>query len=1166
MPPKRLSNRAVVGTVTFRNSKFVDTAVGVDGEGTQSSQVIGDRGIHISNDGSRRSEHLHNVSHKKRRLGLGANGLTDKLSLWIPVKSSEEENEPSARMDRISTDPSEERKKRKSYASSDNPMSEFSKVQQLFLEESLRWQGLGYSRVSQRCALCLCPVGVDAKKPEADGRPKRFFRCGLCGVFLQCQECCIKRHSLMPLHFLEEWNGKFWERTSLQEIGLVYQLGHEGFTCNVPDPAVCSMTVLDSNGIHEIHYHYCACDRSDKSNNLRQLLRNGWYPASKTDPDTCATYRCLDLFRLLNVVGNINARDFITALERLTDPVAATGLKWMPNRYKSFLLMSRQYAFLQRVRRAGRGHDPAGLEATKAGECAVICWACPYDGRNLPANWRDVDPKHRFVILVSIQTNFGNGREFQDEKSHSRSRTRRPIPGAWLGRFRRAKAYKRHLQHYIAEKDISTCIAFAALTQKDTRNTTGLRVSGVGGCVCARHECIRPNGLGDLQKGERYANMDYILMSALTGFNLMELGISYDIACQWKKNFDVRMQRLPETMRLDFKDVLLDSGLPVWHALAHEDLCAALNNLTYILGVGRTDGEGVERLWAFLNSCAYQSKEMGLGNRADTIEDKLDSHNFLKNIGLADALRRKLIVALAERARQVAAFKEINKSISSEVRADWQRLIDDFNADRTAPNPYIVAKNDGPSEAQIRASLKTEEQEAAKAGAVPLHATSATAFLAAGLGLEETQRRIKTEIAAGTPTADRQSKLQEHRLAFITKLRSFRELQAVYTPGAVRCILAEEAHRDTDLSPPNPEFIRLWLPSELPAAELEGGGCQHNIVAMEATMREGQCNNALSNIRMHLHSKRFLITFRDENITGQKKSTRSRTIISQLSDRVDLLARKYRQGYLALCKLKGPNYAPHLKELKAADLILEGEEARDPGEAAKSDRAAIKKLARIGSGKTSAPLRNDASSKTAPGISWIWIAPGALDESEEHLHESLRVDWARAKARKNRWEEEVELLREEMRRVLRYLDWYADTWDARASAATSRTDIDAETKQGMEAYAAKQSTMLRRLRAFFKTEMGFSVERAVSSAIAVDEDIKPLFEGQDVDEHDDEEGDNEDDNTLGGIKLRLIFDAERVAMPTTGQYDAEKHDNTTPTTHEHGAIQDAMGRLLVWGL
>jgi hypothetical protein len=46
---------------------------------------------------------------------------------------------------------------------------------------------------------------------------------------------------------------------------------------------------------------------------------------------------------------------------------------------------------------------------------------------------------------------------------------------------------------------------------------------------------------------------------------------------------------------------------------------------------------------------------------------------------------------------------------------------------------------EGATEAEIRASLKREEQEAAKKGQAPLHATSATAFLAAGLQLEETQ-------------------------------------------------------------------------------------------------------------------------------------------------------------------------------------------------------------------------------------------------------------------------------------------------------------------------------------------------------------------------------------------------------------------------------------------
>jgi hypothetical protein len=57
--------------------------------------------------------------------------------------------------------------------------------------------------------------------------------------------------------------------------------------------------------------------------------------------------------------------------------------------------MTRQYAFLQRAWRAGRAHDPAGIEATKLGELTVVCWACPHDGRNLPPEWRDVDPKYR---------------------------------------------------------------------------------------------------------------------------------------------------------------------------------------------------------------------------------------------------------------------------------------------------------------------------------------------------------------------------------------------------------------------------------------------------------------------------------------------------------------------------------------------------------------------------------------------------------------------------------------------------------------------------------------------------------------------------------------------------------------------------------------------------
>ena len=38
----------------------------------------------------------------------------------------------------------------------------------------------------------------------------------------------------------------------------------------------------------------------------------------------------------------------------------------------------------------------------------------------------------------------------------------------------------------------------------NSKKSEGLRATGIGAVICARHETYRPNGMGDLQKGERY--------------------------------------------------------------------------------------------------------------------------------------------------------------------------------------------------------------------------------------------------------------------------------------------------------------------------------------------------------------------------------------------------------------------------------------------------------------------------------------------------------------------------------------------------------------------------------------------------------------------------------------------------------------------------------------
>ncbi|KAJ7106113.1 hypothetical protein C8R43DRAFT_906269 [Mycena crocata] len=878
-------------------------------------------------------------------------------------------------------------------------MAEFADVRQTILEETLRRAGLAHEADEEQttCALCSEPTVPTVMVEQQNGAPSNpvggLFCCEQCGEFHMCRKCCIERHSTMPLHCIEEWGGQFWDETTLEKLGLVYQLGHGGLPCPRPEPTTRTLVVVDVTVIAKIKYKLCGCDLSDSANAFRQFLRNAWFPASATDPDTCATFSALEFFRHLSVVGNMNTYDFVRSIERKTSPLAAAGLNKVP------------YSFLQRCRRAGRGHDEGGIAATKPGELMVVCWPCPYDGRNLPPGWRDVAPRYRFMyrLILAMDTNF-------KLKNRIRMNEREdPSLGPGWGAFVEPEGYKEHLRKYVAESDISTCIAFAALTQKEMRNTSGLRVSGVGGCVCARHECVRANGMGDLQKGERYANMDYILMSALAGFDLMELTVSYNIACQWRKRLAERLQKLPEEMRLDIEHILFQCGLPVWHASSHEAECTNKNSLSFKPGVAKSDGEGIERLWAQLNACAFHTKTMGLGNRADMLEDKIDYINWSKNLGEANILRRKLLVAIPERERQVGAFKEVNKSIPVETRAVWQKLIDTFlEDDEKEPNPYVLQGKDGPSQTDIRVLLKKEEEAEAEKGVSALHAVSATAFLTAGLQLEDTQRRIKAEILGlTTVTADRESKIQEQRLALLAKLRPFRVLQQIYTPRAIVALESLEAARNTESAPIKAKNIPLYLPSAL-TAEQRASGCNAKLPQMEAMLREAQCSDSLGTLRARLHAKRHVIYWRGHSNTGsQKDTTRSQTIIGLLGDRIDAIGKKYNDARIALLRLKGDDYAPHFKKLTPADMTLDGDIKDD-------ETTARKKLEAIAAGQGArVPRHVKATSRKV--MSWIWAARGALDNDEEELHE-CKWGW------KNRWEEEVTTLREKMRRTLRYLD------------------------------------------------------------------------------------------------------------------------------------------------
>ena len=92
--------------------------------------------------------------------------------------------------------------------------------------------------------------------------------------------------------------------------------------------------------------------------------------------------------------------------------------------------------------------------------------------------------------------------------------------------------------------------------------------------------------------------------------------------------------------------------------------------------------------------------------------------------------------------------------------------------------------------------------------------------------------------------------------------------------------------------------------------------------------------------------------------------------------------------------------------------------------------------------------------------SWIWLVPHVSESSEEEFNESMRVEWAKARACKMRWKEELLLVQEEMRRVIEYMKWREGWWREHCSL---RTDIDDTISSGISGYAYKQVAICRHL-------------------------------------------------------------------------------------------------------
>ena len=134
----------------------------------------------------------------------------------------------------------------------------------------------------------------------------------------------------------------------------------------------------------------------------------------------------------------------------------------------------------------------------------------------------------------------------------------------------------------------------------------------------------------------RYINIDYLIVSTLVGVFLTILFISYDIACQYSKNFKKRIDNnLSQEMQIPSPQVQINWAIPKKHIAVHGPNHSKYS-FNFLSGVGRTYGEGIESGWSHMNPISMSTKEMGPALRQEVLNDHWGSWNWAKILNFGD--------------------------------------------------------------------------------------------------------------------------------------------------------------------------------------------------------------------------------------------------------------------------------------------------------------------------------------------------------------------------------------------------------------------------------------------------------------------------------------------------------------------------------------------------
>ncbi|KAJ7802706.1 hypothetical protein B0H14DRAFT_2614089 [Mycena olivaceomarginata] len=398
----------------------------------------------------------------------------------------------------------------------------------------------------------------------------------------------------------------------------------------------------------------------------------------------------------------------------------------------------------------------------------------------------------------------------------------------------------------------STCVAHDAVDKPD-RESLGTASSGIGTVDCARHNMKPPLGVGDLQKGERYLNMDYMFFMSLAGSPLLRL--------KRMEIFDCDIQFKEGKKYVVFL-------VPKFHLPAHIELCNILFSFNLTPFVGTTDGEAPERGWADANRLANSTSISGPGARRDTLDAHFQYSNWKK-------IRMQKYVPMMLETR--AAWVDLEASFPEAVVEVWTAMAVAWEADSSKPSPF-------------ESTVKHEDLREVRRKLAVIASQDVDHLRLTGVNRQALGRHVKSfgtyeTVDQGRRRIERETKLRQ-------KIDAWMAVQQLFVSELGILREREDAERKrAAATQPLPgiraQGMKLWLPS-----------------AIGTKLRKGQTIAALKEMRDDLLLRTHEYRYRD-GVRGVRAKTRSGTRTKAIQAWIDSSAEEYRASRTALVKLGG---------------------------------------------------------------------------------------------------------------------------------------------------------------------------------------------------------------------------------------------------------------------